>query len=92
MNWRAGFLRVWVVMAVLWVGIAIWQFASGCWWFWADFPVCRNGNGNALAGLESFTGYDWIAWLVFMFGLPATLLCVGLISAWIIGGFLENRN
>jgi hypothetical protein len=92
MNWRAGLLRAWIVIAVLWIGIAIWQFANGCWWFWGTFPVCENGKGSALAGLEAFTASDWIAWLGFVFGLPVTLLFAGLVSAWIIGGFRKSQN
>ncbi len=102
MNYRRGFFRAWVILAVLWVaGVAVlWgPFIYEVWDFEQyleqnPFPV--GGKAPPRGPLGVFTDpRGWFEQLLRAIALavlpPALFRGVGAASAWAIAGFRENK-
>ena len=91
MNWRAGFVRAWVVLAALWVLLCL-VLASGPGEH--DDLIVKYGNhswaslylGRIIARMGEPSG------LLVILGPPAAIFCLGGLVAWIIAGFGRSNS
>ena len=97
MNFRIGFFRIWLVLAVVWFLFSAYSFWIGCFYFRdSSFfqPICNTGNfkdGIPVAGyLYEFQSKDWISWLVRALGAPIAVLIFGWVVSWITKGFAKK--
>lgn len=94
MKWNRGFLRIWGVIALLWIGYTIWRFFEGCAYFEDSSlfqPVCNTGqfsDGIPVAGMPvEFDVSDWGRWAGSALIPPAVLLGIGVAIVWAFRGF-----
>lgn len=79
MNWSRGFLRIWLVLSLLWVA--------------GTFALHIDNSPKLLSSAEfyNYKGYEFFnarAFLIIL-GPPAGALLVGLTLAWIARGFRD---
>jgi hypothetical protein len=82
MNIRRGLWRLWLVLAIVWIGFALWTTP--------EFPSClfRVGAGP---WCDYWTAVHYIAAVETIFGIPLALLIIGWVGFWIAAGF-KRRN
>lgn len=99
-NWRRGFLRAWLVLAVVWIGAAGWiEYSSQVEGPWTDYqkdPLVSDLKQPA----QPFDPDAWlrqhpeptlwtrsVAAAPIVLGPPLIVLVLGLALGWIISGF-----
>ncbi len=106
MSWKRGFLRLWIVFAVLWIGVGGWWEAKE--WQEAREEVarqetkkdlCKNSQDRVKCEgiaefLRSYAEKQSVDTLVeaaeIVFGPPLALFTIGMVIAWVIRGFRKR--
>ncbi len=96
-NWRRGFLRLWVVFSVLWIGGMVWMLladdripslSNSCSEL-LNFKVDEPGEYLTEPDVEACEASwrkKWLA-LINILLVPFVLLAIGLTIGWIVRGF-----
>jgi hypothetical protein len=96
-QFRRGFLRIWIALTGVWI----------CYWIWHYATVCYFDPDPGLVGCfiekidispytPSASGYtisvyvDPIEILLKVLGIPIAVLATGGVAAWVIRGFRSN--
>jgi hypothetical protein len=80
-NWRNGFLRVWLVVSLCWIVYVALALVE-----WSDVRPALRGERPALRGdLRETLDYLLLALLP-----PVLLLALGLVALWVLRGFRQR--
>jgi hypothetical protein len=75
MNLRRGLFRLWIVIAVLWIGVAVWFLGEVAFSPWPGHLV--NGPTRTQS-------------LLIIFVPPIALFGLGFVCIWVARGFFRN--
>jgi hypothetical protein len=79
MNYRRGFIRLWVVLSLAWIAV-IWSTQD--WWRIELSCMYRYGPWCDYGAVK-----DWRDGLEYLWGPPAFVLIFGAALGWIVTGF-----